>query len=52
MLSQARDIDFSEMVSALEAAILEADEIKQLRTPYNKALQPNQRSLVFVSGDF
>ena len=52
MLTQARDIDFSQTDSALEAAVLEADEIKQHRPPYNKALQPNQRSLVFVSKDF
>jgi len=42
MLSQARDIDFI----ALEAAVLESDEIKRKRPPYNKALQSNQRSLV------
>ena len=52
MLTQARDMDFSLTESALEAAVLEADEIKQHRPPYNKALQKNQRSLVFVSRDF
>jgi DNA polymerase III subunit epsilon len=52
MLSQTRKIDFSLTESALEAAILETDEIKEHRPPYNKALQPNQRSLIFVSRDF
>jgi len=51
LLSQARDIDFSVTASALEAAVLEADEIKRNRPPYNKALQPGQRSLVFFSRD-
>jgi len=51
MLSQARDIDFSVTASALEAAVLEADEIKHNHPPYNKALQPGQRSLVFFSRD-
>ncbi len=49
MLSQARDIDFSVTASALEAAVVEADEIKRNHPPYNKALQPGQRSLVFFS---
>ncbi|WP_054032081.1 hypothetical protein [Desulfatitalea tepidiphila] len=51
MLSQARDIDFSVTASALEAAVVEADEIKHNHPPYNKALQPGQRSLVFFSRD-
>jgi DNA polymerase III subunit epsilon len=45
MLSQAQNIDFSLTESALEAAVLETDEIKEHCPPYNKALQPNQRSL-------
>jgi excinuclease UvrABC nuclease subunit len=51
MLSQAQSIDFSLTESALEAAVLETDEIKEHCPPYNKALQPNQRSIVFVSRD-
>jgi DNA polymerase III subunit epsilon len=51
MLSQAQNIDFSLTESALEAAVLETDEIKEHCPPYNKALQPNQRSLAFVSRD-
>ncbi len=51
MLSQAWDIDFSLTGSALEAAVLESDEIKHHRPPYNKALRPDQRSLVFCTRD-
>lgn len=51
MLSQARDVDFIPTESALEAAVLESDEIKRHRPPYNKALRTNQRELVFFSTD-
>ncbi len=51
MLSQARDIDYSLTRSALEAAVLESDEIKHHRPPYNKALRPDRRSLVFCTRD-
>jgi DNA polymerase III subunit epsilon len=51
MLSQARDIDFSSTGSALEAALLESDEIKRHLPPYNKALRPGRRSLVFLTRD-
>jgi len=51
MLSQAWDIDFSLTESALEAAVLESDEIKRHRPPYNKALRPDQRRLVFCTRD-
>lgn len=52
MLSQARNIDFTLTESALEAALLESDEIKRRCPPYNKALRPNQRSIVFCTRDF
>jgi DNA polymerase-3 subunit epsilon len=45
MLAQARDVDFTPSGSALEAALLEADEIKRLEPPYNVALRERQRRL-------
>jgi len=49
MLSQAADLDVTLTGSALEAAVLESDEIKRYAPPYNVALQKNQRKLVFHS---
>ena len=51
MLSQARGISFEVTPSALEAALLEADEIKQHRPPYNVALTTESRSLWFAPPD-
>jgi DNA polymerase-3 subunit epsilon len=51
MLSQARAISFEVTPSALEAALLEADEIKRLRPPYNIALSVNDRAVWFTSPD-
>ena len=51
MLSQAADLDVTLTGSALEAAMLESDEIKQHAPPYNVALQKGQRKLVFFSRD-
>ncbi len=51
MLSQATDLDVTLTGSALEAAVLESDEIKQYSPPYNVALQAGERKLVFCSGD-
>jgi DNA polymerase-3 subunit epsilon len=51
MLSQAADLDVTLTGSALEAAVLESDEIKQYSPPYNVALQKGQRKLVFYSRD-
>jgi DNA polymerase-3 subunit epsilon len=51
MLSQARDLDYCQTGSALEAALLESDEIKRHLPPYNKALRPDRRSLVCLSRD-
>jgi excinuclease UvrABC nuclease subunit len=45
MLSQARRISFDVTRSPLEAALLEADEIKRLRPPYNVALTIQDRAL-------
>jgi DNA polymerase-3 subunit epsilon len=48
MLSQARGISFDVAPSALEAALVEPDEIKRLRPPYNVALTVEHRTLWFA----
>lgn len=52
MLSQAMDLQTIVTNSALEAALLESDEIKRCRPPYNTALTGDQRALYFLSRDF
>ncbi len=49
MLAQARAVDVTPTGSALEAALLEPDEIKRLRPPYNVALQEKDRRLGYWS---
>jgi DNA polymerase-3 subunit epsilon len=51
MLSQARGISFEVTPSALEAALLEPDEIKRHRPPYNIALAVEDRAVWFASPD-
>ncbi len=51
MLSQAAKLDVTQTGSALEAAVLESDEIKRYCPPYNVALQQGQRKLVFCAKD-
>src|SRR5262245_22220720 len=51
MLSQARGISVDVMPSALEAALIEPDEIKQHRPPYNHALTVDDRALWFATPD-
>jgi DNA polymerase-3 subunit epsilon len=51
MLSQAVHLDVTRTGSALEAALLESDEIKRHSPPYNIALQKGQRQLAFCSKD-
>jgi DNA polymerase-3 subunit epsilon len=51
MLSQARAISFEMTPSPLEAALLEPDEIKRHRPPYNVALTIRHRALWFASPD-
>src|SRR5262245_40255251 len=48
MLSQARGISFDVTPSALEAALIEPDNIKQHRPPYNVALTIENRALWFA----
>ena len=51
MLSQAVNLEVTHTGSALEAAVLESDEIKQHCPPYNIALQTGQRTLAFCPDD-
>jgi len=48
MLSQARDLDVTPTASALEAALLETDEIKRHAPPFNQALLLGGRSPWFA----
>jgi DNA polymerase-3 subunit epsilon len=51
MLTQVRDVSWSETATALEAALLEADEIKRLAPPFNVALAPTGRAVYFATPD-
>jgi DNA polymerase III subunit epsilon len=51
MLSQARAISFDVAPTPLEAALLEPDEIKRHRPPYNIALTLEDRALWFAPPD-
>jgi DNA polymerase-3 subunit epsilon len=51
MLSQARAISFDVTATPLEAALLETDEIKRRRPPYNHALTIDDRAIWFASPD-
>jgi DNA polymerase-3 subunit epsilon len=51
MLSQARAISFDVAATPLEAALLESDEIKRHRPPYNLALTTDDRAIWFASPD-
>jgi DNA polymerase-3 subunit epsilon len=51
MLTQARHLDFSLTDTALEAALLESDEIKRFSPPYNSALRQKGRKPTFFSKD-
>ena len=52
MLSQVYDLDVTITGSALEAALLESDEVKRLSPPYNIALRERERRTVFCTRDF
>lgn len=49
MLSQARKLELTVTGSSLEAALDEADTIKTLSPPYNRALRTGERSIVFAT---
>ncbi|MBX7084386.1 MAG: hypothetical protein K1X88_34590 [Nannocystaceae bacterium] len=48
LLSQARDLDVTVVATPLEAALLEADEIKRLDPPFNVALKASGRAAWFA----
>jgi DNA polymerase-3 subunit epsilon len=52
MLTQACELNYTQTGTALEAAVLESDEIKLHAPPYNIALRERQRQLIFCSKDF
>lgn len=52
MLTQAHDVSFTATGSALEAALLEADEIKRIDPPYNVHLREQNRAPAFASRDW
>ena len=52
MLSQARDLEVIPTPTALEASLLESDEIKRCSPPYNIVLRQESRNLWFCSRDF
>jgi DNA polymerase-3 subunit epsilon len=49
MLSQAQDLDYTQTLSALEAAMLETDMIKALSPPYNISLKQGSRDVCFYT---
>lgn len=49
MLTQAHDIEVTSVPTAVEAALLEADEIKRLDPPYNVQLRVGDRGTWFAS---
>jgi DNA polymerase-3 subunit epsilon len=51
LLSQARAISFDVAATPFEAALLETDEIKRHRPPYNLALTTDDRAIWFASPD-
>ena len=52
MLSQAHDVDVTTTETALEAALVEVDEIKRLDPPYNVHLRSADRTAWFASRDW
>ena len=51
MLTQARSIDVTPTKTALEAAMLEVEEIKKWSPPYNIALKADQNRTLFFNRD-
>ena len=51
MLTQAHRLDYTLTGSAVEAAMLESDEIKRHSPPYNIALRNRRRRLAFYTKD-
>jgi DNA polymerase III subunit epsilon len=51
MLTQVHTVDVTPAETALEAALLETDEIKRLHPPYNVQLREDDRRAWFATGD-
>lgn len=51
MMAQVWDLEVVECESAIEAALIESDEIKRLNPPYNVSLKEGQRSLLYYNRD-
>jgi DNA polymerase-3 subunit epsilon len=51
MLSQARSLGTTVTRTAVEAALVESDEIKRFSPPYNRALRTNEREARYFSRD-
>jgi DNA polymerase-3 subunit epsilon len=51
MLSQAKYLETTVTRTAVEAALIESDEIKRSSPPYNRALRRNEREVLFFSRD-
>ncbi len=52
MLAQVADVAFTETATALDAALLEVDEIHRLNPPYNVQLRTADRHAWFATRDF
>ena len=52
MLTQAHEVTFETTGTALEAALLETDEIKRIDPPYNVHLREHERAPSFASRDW
>ncbi len=52
MLTQVADVQVTETATALEAALLEVEEIQRLDPPYNVHLRSRERSAWFATRDF
>jgi DNA polymerase-3 subunit epsilon len=51
MLTQVHDVEVTETATVLEAALLEADEIKRLQPVYNLQLRADDRQVWFARAD-
>jgi DNA polymerase-3 subunit epsilon len=49
MMAQVWDLEIVECQSAIEAALVESDEIKRLNPPYNVSLKAGNRSLLYYN---
>ncbi len=52
LMAQVWDLNVTECKTALEAALMEADEIKKFNPPYNVVMKKGRRHLLFYAEDF